>query len=78
MISISASSTGLTSVYSGAPLARTMPKSGTFSGVKVSSPRTRSVKVIGSSGIRKRTIEARRSPSYASICTAVSSRQWPS
>ena len=78
MISISASSTGLTSVYSGSPLARQRAKSGTNSVSKVTSPRTRSFHVIEPSGIRNRTTGWRPSATNAATCSSLSSRQKPS
>ena len=75
---MSASSTGFTRVYSGEPSARTTTKSGTEPALKVISPRTRSVKVMSSSGMRSRQTGARPSASKAAICSSVRSRSWPS
>ena len=75
---IIASSTGLTSVYSGWPLALATAKSGTCSVWNVMSPRTRSSQVSSPSGIRKRLTGWRSSARNAATCSSVSSRQNPS
>ncbi len=67
---MSASSTGLTSVYSGWPLPRTITKSGTLPALNVTSPRIRSVKVMSSSGMRRRTTGSRPSARKAAFCSS--------
>lgn len=69
-----ASSTGLTKVYSGAPLGRTTTKSVKLPAGKVISPRTRSVKLSSLSGTRKRMAGSRPSARYAAFCSSVRSR----
>ena len=51
---MSASSTGFTRGYSGSPLERTTHVVGHSAGLKVISPQARSLKVMSSSGMRRR------------------------
>jgi antirestriction protein ArdC len=74
VIFISASSTGLTKVYSGSPVARVSAKSGTVPAPNVVVPRTRSCQVRSASGIRSRSTGLRPSASNAARCSSVRSR----
>ena len=74
VILINTSSTGLTKVYNGSPLARVSAKSGTTPAAKVVSPRTRSRQLMSSSGIRSRSTGLRPSSTNAARCASVRSR----
>lgn len=73
---ISASSTGLTKVYNGSPLARVIAKSGTEPAAKVVGPRTRSSHERSSSGIRNRSTGLRPAARNSARCASVRSRSW--
>ena len=71
---MSASSTGLTSVYSGSPLPRTITKSGTCSLANSIGPRTRSSQRQSRSGIRTRSTGRRPCARSSAACSGVVSR----